>query len=255
MPSDCSVSWCRGSRSPSSSKRQTQHAVALRARGPRSSSPPATRSRRAGSCGPATPARVSPRWRHSAGGHARHCSRCGSDAGRWSPIGPERTREVAAHMGEFVRLEVADGVGTIRLDRPKMNALNVQVQEEIRAAAARGDRARRRPGRRRLRRRAGLRGRRRHQGDGRHVLHRHGQALRRAAVRVHAPWPGSRSRSSPRSPATRWAAAASSRCAPTSASPPTTPCSASPRSCSASSPAPAAPSASPGWSARARPRT
>jgi enoyl-CoA hydratase/carnithine racemase len=39
-------------------------------------------------------------------------------------------------MSEFVRLEVADGVGTIRLDRPKMNALNVQVQEEIRAAAA-----------------------------------------------------------------------------------------------------------------------
>ncbi|MGH3331720.1 MAG: enoyl-CoA hydratase/isomerase family protein [Nocardioidaceae bacterium] len=38
-------------------------------------------------------------------------------------------------MGEFVRLEVEDGVGTIRLDRPKMNALNVQVQEEIRAAA------------------------------------------------------------------------------------------------------------------------
>ena len=38
-------------------------------------------------------------------------------------------------MSEFVRLEVADGVGTIRLDRPKMNALNVQVQEEIRAAA------------------------------------------------------------------------------------------------------------------------
>ena len=36
-------------------------------------------------------------------------------------------------MGEFVRLEVEDGVGTIRLDRPKMNALNVQVQEEIRA--------------------------------------------------------------------------------------------------------------------------
>lgn len=38
-------------------------------------------------------------------------------------------------MGEFVRLEVEDGVGTIRLDRPKMNALNAQVQEEIRAAA------------------------------------------------------------------------------------------------------------------------
>ena len=39
-------------------------------------------------------------------------------------------------MGEFVRLEVADGVATLRLDRPKMNALSVQVQEEIRAAAA-----------------------------------------------------------------------------------------------------------------------
>ena len=38
-------------------------------------------------------------------------------------------------MPEFCRLEVSDGVGTIRLDRPKMNALNVQVQEEIRAAA------------------------------------------------------------------------------------------------------------------------
>ncbi|WP_405060650.1 enoyl-CoA hydratase-related protein [Kribbella sp. NBC_01505] len=38
-------------------------------------------------------------------------------------------------MGEFVNLTVSDGVGTIRLDRPKMNALNVQVQDEIRAAA------------------------------------------------------------------------------------------------------------------------
>ena len=38
-------------------------------------------------------------------------------------------------MGEFVRLEVEGAVGTIRLDRPKMNALNAQVQEEIRACA------------------------------------------------------------------------------------------------------------------------
>jgi enoyl-CoA hydratase/carnithine racemase len=38
-------------------------------------------------------------------------------------------------VGEFVRLEVAEGIGTIRLDRPKMNALNRQVQEELRAAA------------------------------------------------------------------------------------------------------------------------
>jgi enoyl-CoA hydratase/carnithine racemase len=36
-------------------------------------------------------------------------------------------------MGEFVRLEVADGVGTIRLDRPKMNAISVQVQQELQA--------------------------------------------------------------------------------------------------------------------------
>jgi enoyl-CoA hydratase len=38
-------------------------------------------------------------------------------------------------MGEFVRLEIDNGVGTIRLDRPKMNALNKQVQEEIRECA------------------------------------------------------------------------------------------------------------------------
>jgi enoyl-CoA hydratase/carnithine racemase len=38
-------------------------------------------------------------------------------------------------VGEFVRLEVDGGVGTIRLERPPMNALNRQVQEEIRAAA------------------------------------------------------------------------------------------------------------------------
>ena len=39
-------------------------------------------------------------------------------------------------MAEFVRLEVADGVGTIRLDRPKMNAISFAVQEELVAAAA-----------------------------------------------------------------------------------------------------------------------
>lgn len=38
-------------------------------------------------------------------------------------------------MGELVRLEVADGVGTIRLDRPKMNAISLQVQAELREAA------------------------------------------------------------------------------------------------------------------------
>ena len=34
-------------------------------------------------------------------------------------------------MSEVVRLEVADGIGTIRLDRPKMNALSTQLQDEI----------------------------------------------------------------------------------------------------------------------------
>lgn len=39
-------------------------------------------------------------------------------------------------MGEFVSLQVDDGVGTIRLDRPKMNAISFQVQAELREAAA-----------------------------------------------------------------------------------------------------------------------
>ncbi len=38
-------------------------------------------------------------------------------------------------MGEFIRLETQDGIGTIRLERPPMNALNAQVQEELREAA------------------------------------------------------------------------------------------------------------------------
>ncbi len=39
-------------------------------------------------------------------------------------------------MGEFVRLDVsADGVGTIRLERPPMNALSTAVQKEIRDLA------------------------------------------------------------------------------------------------------------------------
>ncbi|NDU76829.1 enoyl-CoA hydratase/isomerase family protein [Actinomadura sp. DSM 109109] len=38
-------------------------------------------------------------------------------------------------MGEFVRVEVEDGVATIRLDRPKMNALNARMQRELIDAA------------------------------------------------------------------------------------------------------------------------
>lgn len=39
-------------------------------------------------------------------------------------------------MGEFVRLEVGDGVGTIRLDRPKLNAISDQVTAELSEAIA-----------------------------------------------------------------------------------------------------------------------
>jgi enoyl-CoA hydratase/carnithine racemase len=39
-------------------------------------------------------------------------------------------------VSELVRVEVEDGLGIIRLDRPKMNALNTQLQREIIAAAA-----------------------------------------------------------------------------------------------------------------------
>lgn len=38
-------------------------------------------------------------------------------------------------MAQFVTLEIEDGIGTIRLDRPPMNALNTTVQEELREAA------------------------------------------------------------------------------------------------------------------------
>src|SRR5262249_26222146 len=39
-------------------------------------------------------------------------------------------------MGELVRVERDGAIATIRLDRPPMNALNAQVQDELAAAAA-----------------------------------------------------------------------------------------------------------------------
>jgi enoyl-CoA hydratase/carnithine racemase len=38
-------------------------------------------------------------------------------------------------VGEFVSLSVNDGIGTIRLERPPMNALNIEIQEDLRSAA------------------------------------------------------------------------------------------------------------------------
>jgi enoyl-CoA hydratase/carnithine racemase len=40
---------------------------------------------------------------------------------------------------EFVRLDVSEGVGTIRLDRPKMNALDAQMQDELSVVAKEAD--------------------------------------------------------------------------------------------------------------------
>jgi enoyl-CoA hydratase/carnithine racemase len=42
-------------------------------------------------------------------------------------------------VGEFVRLEVLGAVATIRLDRPKMNAVNAQLREELAEAARAAD--------------------------------------------------------------------------------------------------------------------
>jgi enoyl-CoA hydratase/carnithine racemase len=39
-------------------------------------------------------------------------------------------------MSDYVRLEVEGGIGTIRMDRPPMNAINVEVQDALHAAAA-----------------------------------------------------------------------------------------------------------------------
>jgi enoyl-CoA hydratase/carnithine racemase len=39
-------------------------------------------------------------------------------------------------MGDFVTVDVADSIATIRLDRPPMNALNAQLTAELAAAAA-----------------------------------------------------------------------------------------------------------------------
>ena len=38
-------------------------------------------------------------------------------------------------MGDLVRLEVDDGVGTIRLDRPPANAIDDQLLGDLRVAA------------------------------------------------------------------------------------------------------------------------
>ncbi|CAM5704517.1 Fatty acid oxidation complex subunit alpha [Streptomyces griseoloalbus] len=73
-----------------------------------------------------------------------------------------------------VHLEVADGVGTLRLERPPMNALDVATQDRLQGARRGGLAARRRARRGDLRRREGVRGGRGHQGDAGHGSRGHG---------------------------------------------------------------------------------
>ncbi|MGA7689251.1 MAG: enoyl-CoA hydratase/isomerase family protein, partial [Jiangellales bacterium] len=42
-------------------------------------------------------------------------------------------------MSDLVRLDVDAGVGTIRLDRPPMNVLSAQMQDELATVAAEAD--------------------------------------------------------------------------------------------------------------------
>ena len=106
---------------------------------------------------------------------------------------------------EFVSIDVTDGVAVLRLDRPKMNAISVQVQADLREAAAelaeRDDvRVRGAVGRR-----ARLRGRQRRQGDGRPHLLRHGEGLHLGQLGHHGHRPDPQAGRSPRSTATPWA--------------------------------------------------
>ena len=138
-------------------------------------------------------------------------------------------------MGEFVRVETADQIATIRLDRPKMNALNAQVQGEIAEAA------------RQVSADDAVRAVILYGGSGSSPPARTSRRWRRSGT---PRWPSGRPRCRPRStwsptypsrssrpsPATRSAAGSSSRCAPTSACSVKTPRWGSRRSCSASFP-------------------
>src|SRR3954449_5054092 len=94
-------------------------------------------------CGPARWWRQAPRRTSSPRAPCRtrsvsHCHCRGPMAASRPAAPPDRrlTRVPAmAEAPEFVTLQVADGVGTIRLDRPKMNAINEQLHLEVRATA------------------------------------------------------------------------------------------------------------------------
>ena len=157
-------------------------------------------------------------------------------------------------MADFLTLDVDGGIGTIRLDRPPMNALNAQVQDELLALCGE------------------IRGR----ADVRAVVVHGGEKVFAAGADIKEMATMSYTDMVERSTAlqaaftalaelpvptvaaitgTPWGAAASSRWPATSGSAPPTPSSASPRSCSASSPEPVARNGFRGWWGRPRPRT
>src|SRR3954447_23898053 len=133
MPRACSVSRCRLSWR-SSSKTHTQAALA-RGAGTAKFVASGDQVAPSGWFRPGHTGATSPRLRQSPGVTRPIVADDGTMPGSGQMHDPRARRRGGHEMGEFVRLEVADGVGTIRLDRPKMNALNAQVQEEIRGAA------------------------------------------------------------------------------------------------------------------------
>ena len=115
---------------------------------------------------------------------ARRCPRCSCEhLSSALPRVAAATYRVA-RMGEFVSVERQGAVAVIRLDRPKVNALNVQVVAELNDACAEIEGDRVDPRRRRLRRRADVLRRGRPQGDGRRHAGRRPRARRRVAARV-----------------------------------------------------------------------
>src|SRR4051812_4765927 len=94
-------------------------------------------------CGPARWWRRAPRTTSSPRAPCRtrsvshsHC-RGPMAASRPAALPDRRLTRVPAmaEAPEFVTLQVEDGVGIIRLDRPKMNAINEQLHLEVKAAA------------------------------------------------------------------------------------------------------------------------
>ncbi len=144
------------------------------------------------------------------GGHPRHCVGRSAQC-RWKPkaragrAGRDHRDESRRHGGVRAargqRRRRHDPARPAEDERPQRPGAGGDPRRR-----GRGHGTRRRQGGRGLRRREGLRGRRRHQGDGRHVLRRHGAAQRRAPVVVHErrPHPQARGRGDHRLRAGRW---------------------------------------------------